>query len=168
MLLRKRIPPRFCGMGGSALVVERAPTVCSRRVLLDRDSQHKGSPTGLPTDTASAIEHSSLFPGFCAMVFYAVRNEYKERPCVWRSTSDRWATVSSDDMLTEVPINHQVALLDVSGGQTYIVCDTGNRLLMCPPSSRDFLGPLTNQGSVSIWRVRHCLSKTFSRSTLSM
>ena len=107
------VPSRFCGV--SALVVERTPTVWSRHVLLDRDGQHGGSPTVLPTDTASAVEHSSpLNPGFRAMVLNAGRDECKERPCVWLSTSGRWAIVSSDDMLTEVPVNQRVALLDIS------------------------------------------------------
>ena len=91
-------------------------------------------------------------------------------------------------MLTEVPINHRVALLDVSGEHAYpiqaekltsssllslsggyvIGCDTGKRLLMLSPSSKDFLNPLTNLGSVSIWKARHCLSKTFSCATPSV
>ena len=54
-----------------------------------------------------------------ATVLNAGRDEYKERPCVCPSTSGPWAVVSSDDTLTEVLINHRVALLDVSGKQTY-------------------------------------------------
>ena len=53
------------------------------------------------------------------MVLNAGRNEDQERPCVLPGTSGRWAIVSSEDVLTEMPNNHHVALLDVSGEETY-------------------------------------------------
>ena len=53
------------------------------------------------------------------MVLNARRDEYNERLCVWPCTSCWWAVVSADDVFSEVPVNHRVALLDVSGEQTY-------------------------------------------------
>ena len=55
--------------------------------------------------TASAIEHSSLNPGFCVMVLIAGRDVYEESPCVWHNTNGRWTIVSPDGTVTEVPVN---------------------------------------------------------------
>ena len=91
-----------------------------------------------------------LNAGICAMLLIARCDDYKERPCVCPSTSGRWAIVSSVNMLTEVPFNHRVVLLGVSGsrriqvrlrrltsssflslgGSCAIGCDTGKGLLM--------------------------------------
>ena len=55
----------------------------------------------------------------CYMVVIARRDACKERPCVWHNTDGSSAIVSPDGTLIEVPVNHRVALLDVSEEQTY-------------------------------------------------
>ena len=44
----------------------------------------------------------------------AGRDVFEERLCVWPASGDRWIKV-----LTDVPVNHLVALRDVTGKQTY-------------------------------------------------
>ena len=44
---------------------------------------------------------------------------YEERLCVWPISGDRWIMVSPDGTLMDVRVHHLVALLDVTGKQTF-------------------------------------------------